>query len=727
MSREDRLAARGENVIGRSDTTPKASPKADMPLKASPKTSASGVPTTSLATVEADVEADVEATVAPCTKRPAADAAPTDNQKAEIRPPPLSLGEPATEEGDLAEQLSAENARMRLDVEASNSSAGPSKPTTLEAENAQLRQERDALLTLIQQAEQGPLLPRLPPRTRNGDYTPGRRNSLPRIHVPGANGRAPTPPASPSYNSNENDPNEEPPDFSLLLEELPGNWHKSDQCTEQVRQRWKQYIALQEYLQALRKLDAQQERDRRRAPKGTGPTCGDARTRLQALFDQQRLPRLRLIRSSQWISERPSAKVGTFEREHMVYGERHDGDERVVVLANLVEQEGLSVSDCMSVLRRVLGEAAELHSLQVAGGVVVAMDCDGAALGDSSMGRLLSVLHTGTASASTAVEELYLNDNELTKGAMGALRPLLAGEGGARTSHLDLSRNDLRCPGMVELARGLTRDCVLLHLVLRDNDIEERGIRALADAMTAGGLPQLLSLNLRQNTAGDEGIEVLCGALVRHSSLTALDIRENGFTSTATLALASLLEGSHSLRTLWVCRNDLMDEGAAILAGALATNTMLRSITMTSSKIGNDGCQALLSTMKVNQSIIELDLRENGMHASKLQVIEDKLDANRQRVGSDTTYVLPARLKSATSGMSSSVQKLATDMARSAVKSIRSDSDSPSKSTPSKPAQESEKTDCFQASRRSSTPTAKAEHSRGGAYSSGNALLSRLR
>ena len=109
----------------------------------------------------------------------------------------------------------------------------------------------------------------------------------------------------------------------------------------------------------------------------------------------------------------------------------------------------------------------------------------------------------------------------------------------------------------------------------------------------------LVSLNLRMNTLGDRGLAALVAAVMDHTALRAMDLRENGFTSAAAESLAALLGSNNVLKMIWVCRNDWLDDGAIAIGHALEENASLTSFSLSSSKIGNVGAQGLLNALKV--------------------------------------------------------------------------------------------------------------------------------
>jgi len=525
-----------------------------------------------------------------------------------------------------------------------------------ESLEAELKRLKEAIREMAQQ--EATALPKLPPARRASiDDTPSIRTSS----------------ASTSKASSG-----EEPELALLLEEWPEGGLRPEEVKEEAKERWVQYVGLQEHMSHLRKTHVLEERDwRKNLPKmerglPSNRFQGPARRRIHALEDAYASTAIRLVRGSLWEETRAYGKMGVFEQDWWGYtgqsglsGRKRRGsvtemgEEGLLVLADLSRAAEVSIQERVGLLKRTWEEAEAYEALNVAHGVHVVVDLE-----ENELGGLLARALKGLIAAPV---ELYLGENGLLSSDMTGLKPLLEDKG---LKCIDLSRNELNCKGGEALCRLFVPQTSLQHLSLRDNNLLEVGALALSESLTGGGLDKLLSLNLRMNTIGDRGMAAICKAVESHGSLEALDLRENGISQSSASACASLLRGNNILHTLWLCRNDWTDEGACTIGDALESNRGLGSLLLTTSKIGNIGAQGLLKAMKTNTTLLELDLRENPVHSSKLQVISDKIEANIARAEKGR---LPLRLKRSKGGSGGNMEALAAQMARQSIAAERRD------------------------------------------------------
>ena len=207
-------------------------------------------------------------------------------------------------------------------------------------------------------------------------------------------------------------------------------------------------------------------------------------------------------------------------------------------------------------------------------------------------------------------------------------------EGGANMARLgslcirlDVAYNNLGCAGVNNLARHLDAPN-LLHLSLRDNEILVDGAFALARAIHKGAVPNMKSLNLRQNQILVEGVTAVCEALMGHSSIEAVDFRENSIHQGGMDAVAELVKAK-SLKALAICRNDIGDAGAKVIADACMAVDSIEMLLISMCKIGEKGGQPLLTLVKKKPKIVAVAVKDNLMGGMKRQLIEDKVLENK--------------------------------------------------------------------------------------------------
>ncbi|PAA66878.1 hypothetical protein BOX15_Mlig017861g6, partial [Macrostomum lignano] len=198
------------------------------------------------------------------------------------------------------------------------------------------------------------------------------------------------------------------------------------------------------------------------------------------------------------------------------------------------------------------------------------------------------------------------------------------------------------------------RDCLsgtqaLGCLELEGIRLRERDAAALGRGIAANST--LKSLSLESAKIGDVGVEHLCRALRHAGNVAFLNLSGNGLTWRAVDELGRLIgfqatsrhneawrdslryrrpnfDSMHGLRRIALNNNPLIDDqGAQVLADALKDDLWVKAIDLQGCGIGNAGAKSLLAVLKLNTTLVVLDLRRNHLidkdllHALTEQVI----------------------------------------------------------------------------------------------------------
>ncbi|KAM8788776.1 NACHT, LRR and PYD domains-containing protein 4 [Rhynchonycteris naso] len=135
--------------------------------------------------------------------------------------------------------------------------------------------------------------------------------------------------------------------------------------------------------------------------------------------------------------------------------------------------------------------------------------------------------------------------------------------------HLDINTNVLKYENLSLLCQALRQpSCQLMSLCMLNCFITAEGCRDLARVLA--GNPKLRSLQIGYNDIGDDGVRLLCQALLHpRCHLENLGLGACKLTSACCEDLASVLVGSPTLRTLNLSRNTLDRDGVVVLCEAL--------------------------------------------------------------------------------------------------------------------------------------------------------------
>ncbi|CAF4446367.1 unnamed protein product, partial [Rotaria magnacalcarata] len=175
--------------------------------------------------------------------------------------------------------------------------------------------------------------------------------------------------------------------------------------------------------------------------------------------------------------------------------------------------------------------------------------------------------------------------------------------------------------GAQHLADALFSNTTLIKLILRNNVIDDVGLRHFLDVLTVnknlrtldlsgngyddnllvetkarirGKTVDCTTIDLRCCRLDDEAMELLCQALVNNKSITTLELRSNQIGETGAQQLARGLHES-TINTLLLGHNRLGDKGLKHLAGFLASSITLEVLDLSDNDIGEIGMRLLPS------------------------------------------------------------------------------------------------------------------------------------
>jgi hypothetical protein len=146
---------------------------------------------------------------------------------------------------------------------------------------------------------------------------------------------------------------------------------------------------------------------------------------------------------------------------------------------------------------------------------------------------------------------------------------------------LDLTANEITSEGASFLADALNNNLILKELILYNNRISDKGVRAIALELSINN-STLKKLNLGFNYISDDGAQ----------------------------HLAQMLKTNRTLTHLCLQQNHIGDRGTQLLAGVLARhNWSLEYLNLSSNKLLSDlSVTALIDLLQLNQSLQKLDI-----------------------------------------------------------------------------------------------------------------------
>ncbi|XP_038618710.1 NLR family CARD domain-containing protein 3 [Tachyglossus aculeatus] len=239
---------------------------------------------------------------------------------------------------------------------------------------------------------------------------------------------------------------------------------------------------------------------------------------------------------------------------------------------------------------------------------------------------------------------LRMDSNQFQDSVMELLASVLSGKD-CLIEKLSLAENEISNKGAKALARSLMVNRSLTALDLRGNSIGPQGAKALADALKINRV--LLSLkpvspaaitrdsplasrhSLQNNKIKDDGAKALAHVLATNNTLSILHLQKNSIGPIGAKALASALRQNRTLKKLMFSGNGCGNEGSEALAEALKLNQGLITLDLQSNSISNAGIPALTQALCANKTLINLNLRENSIGSEGAREIANALRTNR--------------------------------------------------------------------------------------------------
>ena len=288
-------------------------------------------------------------------------------------------------------------------------------------------------------------------------------------------------------------------------------------------------------------------------------------------------------------------------------------------------------------------------------------------LAANDLGGAGTALVTSALEKNNFVTHLDLRQNDMAVDGATHLASLLE-RPQCVLKNLCLFGNRLGAEGTIALASGITRNRSLETLVLGNNmftnracatlgsafqrndtikhlDLRSNGISIQGLVSLAPGFARLQSLALSSNPLGSESADVLVKTFVRSDEIKSLDLWSCNLQDHGGIRLSGLIAASTSLTELNLAENGIEDSGASAIAKAIMhPSKSLCVLDLTGNQIGNAGATELIEAAEINRAITSVVLQGN---ADRNRVLHRKLEgmlAGRRLKGGDPTASTSERM-----------------------------------------------------------------------------------
>ncbi|XP_029935747.1 NACHT, LRR and PYD domains-containing protein 14-like [Myripristis murdjan] len=234
----------------------------------------------------------------------------------------------------------------------------------------------------------------------------------------------------------------------------------------------------------------------------------------------------------------------------------------------------------------------------------------------------MELLSAALKSPHCRLETLWLPCCSLSESSCASLASVLRSHPHLR--ELELSENyELQDSGVKLLSAALeSPNCRLETLRLIGCQLSESSCASLASALRSDP-SHLRKLDLSRNKVLDSGAKLLFAGLESpNCRLEFLWLRSCGLTESCCASLASALKSNPHLTELDLSENELEDSGLELLSPELERpNCSLKTLTLIRCRLTESSCASLASALKSNPHLAYLDLSHNNLKDSGVKLL----------------------------------------------------------------------------------------------------------
>ena len=201
--------------------------------------------------------------------------------------------------------------------------------------------------------------------------------------------------------------------------------------------------------------------------------------------------------------------------------------------------------------------------------------------------------------------------------------------GGCGTlSSICIAQNAVGNSGLESILEAFSVNHAITTLDLHSNRIDNAGAAKVAVFLTTNATLRQLILD-ENHGIESEGTKEIALALLQNSSLEVLSLKSCSVGAKGAERFATVLSQNTTLKELNLCGNvDIGDDAVELISRGLKINSSLLKLDLSSCGIGDEGCSSLAHVLRENTTLVHLALHKNEIGNGGALALSETLAKN---------------------------------------------------------------------------------------------------
>ncbi|XP_076468162.1 uncharacterized protein LOC143298987 [Babylonia areolata] len=192
--------------------------------------------------------------------------------------------------------------------------------------------------------------------------------------------------------------------------------------------------------------------------------------------------------------------------------------------------------------------------------------------------------------------------------------------------HLVLTHHLLGPSGVKALCVALIENSSVTSLDMKDNGLGEEGAKHVADMLAENTF--ISDLNLADNNLKSAGVQCVVDVIKDLDNVTKLDLSGNLLQEYDGDTIRDLIEETKTLKELRCSHNCFREAGGVAIADAVGWNDSLEILDLSWNHLRRQGASAIAAALAINSSLKELNVSWNGFYLEGSREVGRSLEKN---------------------------------------------------------------------------------------------------